>query len=274
MKQAQKSTAFLLFIILLGLLFMALVNQGAEVTQKPTFAEFLSAVEDGRVDPEDLVITAGENEVDEIAGRFSDLVAPVNGTVEVTKGEDTRSLDVTITPEDGAAPIVWTVSKKIYGARLARWRPTSADSPGAGCAGGASANSSGAVTTGDLIARGPKFQTRGRTTLYVAALDEGNLVPDYKEGGGGWGGALWQWLPVVIILLFLVFADITFLINLVCLVERIFRIVFLIFNHFGVGFRIVTVEKQHGWGFIADIIHGDTVNLQPGKPSGLPFALT
>jgi cell division protease FtsH len=204
MKQAQKSTAFLLFIILLGLLFMALVNTG-EVTQKPSFAEFLQAVDEGRVDSEDLVVTAGENDVDEISGRFSDLTAPVDGTVEVDKAADPRALKVTVRPADGAAPIEYEVSKKIYGARLARWRPTGGEGAQTGCAGAVTSESGAKVKKGDLIARGPKFQTRGRTKQYVSVLEEGQLVPDFREGKGRWGGPMTMWLPVVIVLVFVVF---------------------------------------------------------------------
>ena len=205
MKQAQKSTAFLLFIILLGLLFMALVNKGGEVTQKPTFAEFLQAVDAGRVDSEELIVTAGENDVDEISGRFSDVVSPVDGTVQVDKGEDARTLRVTIRPDEASAPIQFEVSKKIYGARLARWRPTSDSGSAGGCAGGVASDNSGRVKKGDLIARGPKFQTRGRTKQYVTVLEEGNLVPDFREGKSKWGGPLSSWVLVVVVLVFVVF---------------------------------------------------------------------
>jgi len=203
--KAQKSTAFLLFIILLCLLLVALVNQTPEVVQKPTFAEFLVAVDEGRVDSEDLVVTAGENDVDEISGRFSDIVATADGVVEVDKTDDPERLRVSLQPADGAAPIVFEVSKKIYGAQLARWRPTSATDSPQGCAGPAASDGSRSVKKGDLIARGPKFNTRGRNQQYVSLLTDENLVPDYREKGEGLGKALWQWLPVVIILVFVIF---------------------------------------------------------------------
>jgi cell division protease FtsH len=203
MKQAQKSTAFLLFIALLVIFLLTLANRGNEVTQDPSFPEFLAAVEEDRVDAESLVV-AGE---DEISGRFADLVASAEGTVTVEKNtDDATRLKVTLTPVEGDA-VTYEVSKKIYGARLARWRQTSAtDDQPAGCAGAATSGDR-TVKPGELLARGPKFKTRGpiNEDHYFAILSDRGIVPDYKGDSKGLGAALWQWLPVVVIIVFIIF---------------------------------------------------------------------
>ena len=201
MKQAQKSTAFLLFIALLVVFLLTLANRDNEVTQDPSFPEFLAAVEENRVDGGELVV-AGK---DEISGRFVDLVATVEGTVLVEKAEDKTRLKVTITPTEGDA-VTYEVSKKIYGARLARWRQTASTDEPAGCA-GAAVSGDRKVKPGELLARGPKFKTRGpiNEDHYFAILNDHGLVPDYKGDSRNFGAALFQWLPVIIIVAFVIF---------------------------------------------------------------------
>ena len=79
MKQAQKSTAFLLFIALLVVFLLLLANRDVGKVALPSFGEFLTAVQEDRVDKATLVV-AGK---DEISGRFTDLVASTAGTVTV-----------------------------------------------------------------------------------------------------------------------------------------------------------------------------------------------
>ena len=201
MKQAQKSTAFLLFIALLVILLLTLANRGTEITQSPSFPEFLDAVEEDRIDATSLVV-AGK---DEISGRFADLVAGEDGTVLVEKAKDAKRLKVTLTPSEGEA-VTYEVSKKIYGARLARWRQvTSTDEP-AGCA-GATGGGDRTVKAGDLLARGPKFKTRGpiNEDHYFEILSSRGIVPDYKGDTKKWGAALWQWLPVLFVIGLIIF---------------------------------------------------------------------
>ncbi len=201
MKQAQKSTAFLLFIALLVIILLSLFQKSSEISQDPSFPEFLAAVEENRVDGGALVLT-GEHEV---SGRFVDLVASVDGTVTVKKAEDKNRLQVTITPTTGE-PITYEVSKKIYGARLAKWRADITPEEPVGCA-GAVTTADRTIKAGELLARGPKFETRGpiNEDHYFAILNEHGIVPDYKDDSRKLGAILWTWLPVIVVIVFIVF---------------------------------------------------------------------
>ena len=201
MKQAQKSTAFLLFIVMLVVLMLTLASRTNEVSVNPSFPEFLAAVEEDRVDPSSLVV-AGK---DEISGRFTDLVAGEDGTVVVEKTKDKNRLKVTLTPVEGEV-VTYEVSKKIYGPRLARWRQVTPSDEPSGCA-GATSGGDRTVKAGDLLARGPKFKTRGpiNEDHYFAILSDRGIVPDYKGDSRKFGTVLWQWLPVIVVIIFIVF---------------------------------------------------------------------
>ena len=201
MKQAQKSTAFLLFIALLVVFLLLLANRDVGKVALPSFGEFLTAVQEDRVDKATLVV-AGK---DEISGRFTDLVASTAGTVTVEKSTDITRLTVTITPAEGEAT-TFEASKAIYSDALQRWQRLTPPDDVSGCA-GATGGTERTVKAGDVLARGPKFKTRGpiNEDHYFAILKDNGIVPDYKGETRKFGAALWQWLPVVVVIVFIVF---------------------------------------------------------------------